>query len=286
MSYQIEVLANAHCVCGENPYWDADARRVLWTDIENGRLYQYAVDSGEWGQFYSGELVGGFTMQIDGSLLLFRDHNICRLSPDGTETILAAGVAEGSGRFNDVIADPAGRVFAGTMGHDGSQENGGLFRVDYDGTATEIFLGTGCSNGMGFTPDLNHFYWTDSSAGIVYHFDYDINDSSLSNRSIFLRFDPDAGIPDGLTIDTQGNIWQAFWGGSAIRKFSPAGEQLEEIILPVSAVSSCTFGGTDLNELYITTAEGADESEGDEGTLYRVRVEATGRLEFRSRIGM
>jgi D-xylonolactonase len=285
MLYEIEALANAHCNTGENPFWIPETRQVLWTDIPNGRLFRFDVATGQWRQFYDGEIVGGFTLQSDDSLLLFRDHNIAVLREDGAEEILRDDIDPETGRFNDVFTDPEGRVFAGTMGNGGP--NGGLYRVDLDGSVTKLWDGTGCANGMGFTPDLRGFYWTDTSAKTIFLFDYNRASGELSNRREFLKVtDPEWGVTDGMTVDSDGNVWSAFWGGSAIRQFSPQGELLQEIKFPVANITSCIFGGEKLDELYVTTAGGKDDSDTADGTLYRVRVDATGRPEFRSRIGL
>lgn len=281
-NHTIEALANAHCACGENPFWIPETGQVLWEDIPNGRLFRLDVQSGQWEKFYDDELVGGFTRQSDGSLLLFRDHNIALLHEDGhIETVLDE-IDPQTGRFNDVIADPEGRVFAGTMGNNGL--NGGLYRLDRDGAITKLWDGTGCSNGMGFTPDLTGFYWTDSTAKTIYRFDYDRDSGALSNRREFWKASPEHGTTDGMTVDTDGNLWVALWGGWCLRQISTEGEVLQEIKLPVEKVSSCIFGGAQMNELYVTTAGGEDDAQTDDGTLYRVRVEATGQPEFASRI--
>src|SRR5688572_11348780 len=112
-TYQIEPVANAHCEVGENPYWDDQRQLLYWTDILKGRLFRYDTQSGNWEKFYDGPPVGGFTLQADGNLLLFRDNEFCILHPDGSTQTLAQNIDPQTGRFNDVIADPEGRVFAG-----------------------------------------------------------------------------------------------------------------------------------------------------------------------------
>src|SRR2546422_9143693 len=114
-NFSIEPLANAHCVCGENPLWDEQRQVVYWTDIDQGRLFRYDVRTGKWGKFYDGPKVGGFTLQADGALLLFRVDDFARCDASGHVESLQSFIDEGSVRFNDVIADPEGRVFAGTI---------------------------------------------------------------------------------------------------------------------------------------------------------------------------
>jgi D-xylonolactonase len=137
---------------------------------------------------------------------------------------------------------------------------------------------------MSFSLDLQKFYWTDSTARVIYVFDYDRRSGEISNRTEFLQPPQEHGLPDGLTMDTEGCIWQAFWDGSAIRRYSPQAELLETIDIPVPKVTSLIFGGADLRELYVTTAGGSDDADTEDGTLYRVRVGVQGRPEFRSRV--
>jgi len=282
--HELEPLANYHCACGENPLWDDRREVVYWTDIPAGRLFRYDPRTGTHEAFYEGGAVGGFTLQRDGALLLFGDDQIRRLDPDdGSETLVAEGLDDGMTRFNDVIADPAGRVFAGTMGK--TRESGGLFRLDTDGRFTCAVRGTACSNGMAFSPDRKAFYWTDSTARRIWRFDYDAASGELSGRREFLAVPAEEKTPDGMTVDADGNIWSARWDGWGLFRYTPAGELIEKIDFPVAKVSSVIFGGRGLDELYVTTAGGSPEAATADGTLYRVRVAAKGLGEFRSRVG-
>jgi len=288
LEYDVEAIVNYHCKTGENPLWDDRRKAVYWEDIPAGRLFRYDVRTGRHGEFYHDGQIGGFTIQESSdsgplSLLLFGENRIWTLDEDGTERQIACDIDE-MPRFNDVIADPAGCVFAGTMGKDST--SGGLYRVDTDGRVTCLFKGTGCANGMCFTPDLKHFYWTCTTTRRIFRFDYDQATGELTNRHVVVAVGPDCGGPDGMTIDTQGNLWSARWGGWGIYKYSPAGEELGRFELPVAKVSSVIFGGDDLDELYVTTAGGAEGAETPDGTLYRVKVGARGLREFRSRVAL
>jgi len=280
--YNIEAIANYRCACGENPLWDQRSGCVYWVDIPAGKIYRYDAATGEHGLVHDGEVTGGFTFQEDGSLLLFGPNRIDRLGADGRTTPVAEDVDDGMTRFNDVIAGPGGRVYAGSMGK--TRESGGLFRVDPDGTITCLFRGTGISNGMAFTPDRRRFYWTCSTTRRIFRFDYDAAKGELSNREVFLDLSAGPGVPDGMTIDTEGNIWSARWDGQGIFRYTPAGELIEKIEFPVAKVSSVIFGGADLDELYVTTAGGSPDAATPDGTLYRLKVDARGLPEFRSRV--
>jgi D-xylonolactonase len=192
--------------------------------------------------------------------------------------------AEVNSRFNDVIADPRGRVFCGTMSTPSTKGN--LYRLDPDGTYHQLLTDIGCSNGMAFTPDLKSFYFTDSFAYEIYLFDYDVDTGSIHNRRIFARFTQEDGMPDGMTIDNDGNLWIAFWGGSKVVRMRPNAEVDRSINFPVTKTSSVTFGGSDYRDLYVTTAGG--ESRGQDGALagalFCLKDQAQGVPEFLSSI--
>ncbi len=276
------LLANEHCDTGENPLWDPEEGCVYWTDIPNGKLFRYDLDAGLHRQIYSGPPVGGFTLHEGGGLLLFRVTDIAHLASDGSVRTLVEYTDPGMERFNDVIADPEGRVFAGTIGN--TPQTGGLYRVDLDGTVTQVFAGTRNSNGSCFTEDLRSFFWTDSTAKSIHRFDYDRATGALSNRAQIYQEAPDAGTPDGMTIDTDGNFLSARWGGSCLVKISPTGEVLDRLKMPVSKISSCCFGGPEMDMLFVTTAGGGREGAVEnDGALYRLDGAGRGRPEFRSR---
>lgn len=279
----LEPVANYHCKVGENPLWDEREQRLYWEDIESNRLFRVDHATLEHECFFRGEsMIGGFTFQEDGSLLLFEVDQISVLTKLGQHRVLARGIDHDMFRFNDVIADPEGRVFAGTIGK--TDQSGGLYRVDLDGTVTPLWKGTGCANGMSFSPDLSRFYWTCSTTRIIYVADYDRETGALANRRPFYEAAPEEGTPDGLTIDAAGELWSARWGGSTLLKLSTDGRLLDEVRFPVTRVSSAAFGGPSLDTLYVTTAGGNVDDGALDGMLYRLRVPVPGRPEFRSRI--
>ncbi len=277
-------LANYHCVTGENPLWHAEERRIYWEDIETGRLFRADPESGEHECFFRGDRVGGFTFQADGSLLLFEEDRIARLERTGERTVLVRGIDAAMVRFNDVIADPEGRVYAGTIGS--SDDNGALFCVERDGSARLLWRGTGCANGMGFTPDGRGFYWTCSTTRRIYLADYDRATGSVSARRVVHAAAENEGTPDGLAVDSRGHLWSARWGGHAIHHLDATCQTIATVALPVANVSSITFGGPGLDEAFVTTAGGTGTAQGGpEGTLFRVRgLGAVGQAEHRSKI--
>jgi D-xylonolactonase len=279
---RVEAVANYHCFVGENPLWNPDDGHVYWVDIENGRLFRAEHASGAHECFYEGPVVGGFTLHEDGSLLLFEADRIARLERDGRRRVLCEGIDRDMKRFNDVIADPEGRVFAGTIGQ--TEASGGLYRIELDGSVRCVLKETGIANGMAFTRDERRFFWTCSTSRRIFAFDYDRASGELSNRTLFHAASEPGEGPDGLTIDEQDRLWSARWGGFAVVRLGADGSVVERVRMPVERVSSCVFAGPELDTLYVTTAAGAPGGAGEDGTLYRVKVGARGRAAFRSRV--
>jgi D-xylonolactonase len=284
-STNIELVADYACEIGENPLWHEREQRLYWTDISRGKLYRYEPATGKHEQCYDGRPVGGFTIQTDGSLLLFMDRGTIAIWRDQLVTELIPEIpAEVNSRFNDVIADPRGRVFCGTMSTPDTK--GSLYRLDPDATYHQLLKGIGCPNGMAFSLDHKSFFFTDSFAYEIYLFDYDVDTGNIQNRRTFARFTEADGMPDGMTIDREGNLWIAFWGGSKVVRLHPNAEVDRTISFPVLKTSSVTFAGTNYRDLYITTAGGESRAQDGAlaGALFRLRDQVQGVPEFLSSI--
>jgi sugar lactone lactonase YvrE len=154
-------------------------------------------------------------------------------------------------RFNDGKTDPTGRFWAGKMG--GGFSNS-LYRLDPDRSIHRMESGIGVSNGLGWSPDLKTFYYTDSPAGTIYAYDYDPVSGAIDRRRNFAVVPEGGGSPDGLAVDAEGCIWSARWGGWKVVRYAPDGQVMAEIAMPVELPTSCAFGGPNLDDLYITSA--------------------------------
>ncbi|MCU4975283.1 SMP-30/gluconolactonase/LRE family protein [Halobacteria archaeon AArc-m2/3/4] len=283
----LERVADTHNETGEGPLWHPEEERLYWVDIPPGHLYRYDPAADEHERVYEtpdGNPLGGYTIEDDGSLLIFTDDGrVSHLEPGSDEAELVTQV-DAATRFNDVIADPEGRVFAGTM--PGEDELGDLYRFDTDGTAELVVEDVDIANGMGFTDDLETFYFTESEAHQIYTFDYDRATGELSNQETFLETPADDGVPDGMTVDSEGYVWSARWDGGRVVRYDTDADAVDEIPVPARKVSSVTFGGPEYTDLYLTTAlSGGDRSEEGEGAgaLFRYPdVGVEGVPEFRS----
>lgn len=280
------MVADYRCVTGEGPLWHPMESRLYWVDIPTGRMFRYDPATGTHEQFYEGDVVGGFTVQADGALLLFMARGTIAIWRDGELTTVVDRIeGEEDSRFNDVIADPRGRVFCGTM--PGPDHPGTLYRLDTDGTLTPVVRGVGTSNGMGFSPDRKRMYYTDTRPREIYLYDYDADTGELSNRRIFVQLaEDDPGGPDGMTVDAEGYVWSARWNGGALVRYTPEGVEERRITFPAKKVSSVTFGGEDYTDMYVTTAGGDNKPEEGEGAgaLFRLNLGIRGVPEFLSRV--
>ena len=282
-----ELIADYQCETGEGPLWHPMERRLYWADIPRGRLFRYDPATGEHEQFYEGEVVGGFTIQADGALLLFMARGAVAVLRDGAlDYVIDELLQERDGRFNDVAADPEGRVFCGTTPVDGRL--GTLYRLDLDGSISPVVNRVDISNGIGFTPDERRMYYTESTARRIYLYDYDRGSGGISNRSVFLETPDDGTIPDGMTVDAQGYVWSARWNGSSLYRYTPDGTEERRVRFPAKKVSSVVFGGEDLMDIYVTTAGGQnkDEEGAGAGALFKLNLGIRGKPEFLSRIGL
>ncbi|MBE9179943.1 SMP-30/gluconolactonase/LRE family protein [Oculatella sp. LEGE 06141] len=281
----LSIAADCQCLNAEGPIWHVVEQRLYWTDIPAGRLFRYDPIAKTHEQIYSGESVGGFTIQQDGSLLLFKARGAIERWQEGQITpILAEIPEERESRFNDVIADPSGRVFCGTMPSD--NHPGSLYRLELDGSLTTVMEGMGQPNGMGFSPDRTQFYCTESLGGKIYQFDYDRASGDLSNQRIIISVPEEEGIPDGMTVDAEGYLWSARWEGSHLFRYAPDGTEVLRIPFPARKVSSVTFGGSHYTDMYVTSAGGNNREEDGAaaGAVFYLNLGVQGVPEFVSAV--
>jgi D-xylonolactonase len=279
------VVANVPCQLGEGPLWHPEQGAVYWTDIEGRTIYRMDADSFRVEVASEpGFRVGGMTLQPDGALALFGDDGRIALLLNGVVHPMLPFLPDERGtRFNDVFADPFGRVFAGTMPKE--DRKGLLYRFDPDLSHHVILEDIGCSNGMGLTPDGKSLYYIDTGPRRVYRFAYDETTGALTDGKTFLEFDGSFGAPDGMTVDAEGNLWIAFWGGHGVRAYSPHGEEVARLPIPVHAVTAPLILPD--GRLFVTTAGGNRRKDENDlaGALFMAQLEVAGRLEHRSRLG-
>ncbi len=251
----VEVALAAQDRLGEGPVWDPADRLLRWLDIAAGRVHQLAPSGGRHTMFDIGQPVGSFALRHDGGLVLAADRGFVRCAADGGDLTPIAGfrVATPAVRFNDGRADPWGGFCAGTMHLGETEARGALFRLAPDETVRELVGGIVCSNGLDWSDDRRTLYYIDTPTRAVDRFAVDPERGDLLGRERFLPV-AGPGEPDGMTLDAEGCLWVACWGGGEVRRYTPAGRLDRVVRLPVSQVTSCAFGGDRLDTLYITTA--------------------------------
>ncbi|MCE1177730.1 MAG: SMP-30/gluconolactonase/LRE family protein [Micrococcales bacterium] len=253
----------------EGPVWHESYGGLRYVDLYAGDLITL-TDSGpvrrhvgDIAAFHRPRTAGGFVVAL-------RDRLALADSDDGELRLLdPLEMAEGE-RFNDGTASPAGTLYGGTIGRNAEEGAATLYRFGADGTPEPLLTGVTVSNGIGFSPDGTRAYYNDTPTDRITVFDNE--DDRLVRPRPLAQVEGD-GMPDGLTVDAEGGVWVALWGGSAVRRYSPDGELTAEIALPVSQVSALTFGGPDLATLFITTSRESlpDGQEPDAGSVYAAR---------------
>ena len=274
-----EVVVDHRSELGEGPVWISGDEALIWVDISVGRLNRLVPATGQLDRLDIGQPVGAVVPRAAGGLLLALRDGVGVLDEfaAGERAVIRVEVEADleQNRMNDGKCDPAGRFWVGTMSFAARPGAGSLYRVDADLSVTRVISGTTIANGLGWSPDGTSMYFTDSAAQSVWAFDFDASTGMVENRRLLISVQEPGVLPDGMAIDAEGGIWTALWGGSAVRRYSATGILDQEIPFPVSQVSSCAFGGTDLEDLYVTTARtGLSEAglaqEPDAGCLFRL----------------
>ena len=257
----VHCLADVHAVLGEGPIWVEPDAALYWVDIKGLKIFRLG-EEGEIQQWRAPFRVGSIVPRLGGGFIAGTDQGIAQFDPATGRLELMFNPEEElpDNRFNDGKIDRSGRFWAGTMDDLEHAARGSLYRIDPDLSWTIVDQGYRVTNGPAFSPDGKLMYHNDSARQVTYLFDLDDN-GDAANRRIFLQFAEGDGYPDGMTVDAEGCLWIAFWDGGCVRRFSPEGEWLQAIELPVTRPTSCAFGGPDLDRLYVTSASiGLDET--------------------------
>jgi sugar lactone lactonase YvrE len=245
-------------VLGEGPCWHADA--LIWVDILSREVH---VSTPEDDRVYRTPSYPGAAVPRAGGGMLLAMDGFAALDLESGRITEAAGLPLEPGvRMNDGKTDPAGRFWAGSMHLDETPDRGALYRLDGPGRARRMFAPVTVSNGLGWSLDARWMYYIDSQARSVRRFPFDAATGELGPPAVLIDTGAHRGVPDGMTVDAGGDLWVVFHDGGAIRRYSAEGELLDEVRLPVTRPTSCTFGGARLDRLLVTTARsGLSEDE-------------------------
>ncbi len=259
MTHTVELVLDARSLHGEGPIWDAPSQRLYWVNISEGEVHIFDPAAKTDRTIQVGQPVGTIVPRRSGGVMLALKHGFASLDLD-TEALTMFDDPEADkprNRFNDGKCDPAGRFWAGTMsdGEPTIHGAGSLYMLDANHQVTRRLADVSISNGLAWSVDKTTMYFIDSLAYTVDAFDYDDATGEIGNRRAVVRILADTGIADGMTLDEEGKLWVAQWGGSRVCRWDPAnGRLLETIEVPAANASACAFGGPNLDELYITTA--------------------------------
>lgn len=281
---EVKNIVACQNILGEGPLWNPEEQAIYWVDINGQKIQRFFPETKKYEAFEVPKKV---------CVIAFRQKSgiICG-AEDGfyfwdaitkkMEFINHPEKGKSEARFNDGKVDRMGRFWAGTMTFQGASS--ALYRMDKDLSVHQMDSGITISNGVGWSPDNKTMYFVDSMRYVIYAYDFDLATGSISHRRDFIQLKESIGIPDGLTVDSEGYIWCAIYDGWKVMRFDPAGKVDSEVTMPVSKPSSVMFGGKDLDELYITSiADGLslDEKAGQPmaGDLFMVKPGVKGLAE-------
>lgn len=251
-----EVAVKIACEIGEGPVWDKRNACIYWLDIPQGFIYQFSPSQNKLRAFETKSMTGSFSIRSSGGLIAAQRDGFAIIDPQNEIVkIIATGESNQNIRFNDGKCDPAGRFWAGTMDMSGYPNAGSLYMLDINHQVSIKIKEVSCSNGLAWSADNKKFYFIDTPSREVTVYDYDIGQGNIANKRVIYTFKKGEGYPDGMTIDAEGMLWVALWGGWKIVRMNPnTGQVIFKFDLPVSRVTSCTFGGETLEDIYITSA--------------------------------
>jgi sugar lactone lactonase YvrE len=254
----MEVVHPDHqCLLGEGPLWDANRKTICWIDIPNGEIHEYSTVGGSFRSLSVSQMIGSIAICKNGDFIAALKNGFGRIDRNTGELKMIADPETSipGNRFNDGKCDPAGRFWAGTMAHSEEPGKGSLYTLNKDLTVSKKMENISISNGMAWSADHKTMYYIDTPTYTVTALDFDRSSGEISNRRIVVRVPRENGSPDGMTIDSMGMLWIAHWDGWQVSRWNPAtGKKMETFHLPVARITSCVFGGEELQDLYISTA--------------------------------
>ena len=254
-----QIAVPVACTLGEGPIWESRLNRLLWVDILEGVIHEWYPDSGIHRVNQFPFKIGAIAFNAVGAVIAATDQGFVWIDLDTKKTEVIVNPEAGllNNRFNDGKCDVRGRLWAGTMDEVNGQPGAGkLYMLDHDGSVDVKIDRVTCSNGLAWNHDNKVFYYIDTPSQQVIAFDFEAENGEITNRRTVIQIPETEGLPDGMAIDKEGMLWIALWGGGKVARWNPqTGEKIGEIPLPVTQVTSCAFGGKDLNDLYITSAK-------------------------------
>ncbi len=260
---QAELVLDCKNKHGEGVFWDARTSALWWTDIHGRKLWHYDPDTGASGNLDMPHRVACFAPRATGGYIVAFDQMIALFDPAAgvVETIHEFEPGNPNTRLNDGRTDRQGRLVVGGMNEGTGASDSTVLRVDRDLSITRLFDGVACANSTCFNPEGDTMYFTDTPEKTIRAYPYDAETGQIGEPKIFCDMRDEPGLPDGSCVDAEGGVWNAEWEGRRVVRVAPGGIIDRVIDVPVWKPTCCTFGGTDLDTLFITTSRLASSRE-------------------------
>jgi sugar lactone lactonase YvrE len=238
---------------------------LWWLDIHRNTVHRYDWQRGESEAHTLSERSTFVVPCADGSAIGARQKGLCRVPEPGRPVPVTVPVETGTPEtsLNDGKTGPDGRLYFGTRDLAQRRAMGGLYRLDDDLVARRLVDRVTAGNGLDWSPDASVLYFVDSGDYLVWAFDFDARDGSVSGKRVFASVAEPDGLPDGLTVDAAGGVWVALFGGGMLHRYAPDGRLTEVIGVPVRYPTSCAFAGPGLDTLVVTSAYARIEDAGE-----------------------
>lgn len=277
----LKKITDFNCILGEGPVWDAEKRKLWWIDIKGKKIHSFS-NNGKIDTITCEGQVGCLGLWDKNHLIVAEETGIFKLNLKEKDFVRFGKIKpEGETlRYNDGKIGPDGKFWFGSLDDIAFPPIGSLYSIDTTGTSKRHLDNICCSNGIGWTLDGTRMFYTDSKRRVIWSFDFNKIEGTISNRQSFAEIVGEQ-VPDGLAVDIEGNVWSAMWDGWALIKFDPSGNEIDRISVPVPRPTSCAFGGDDMKTLFITSAsidlDGVLLSEApDSGALFSIAVDVQG----------
>jgi L-arabinonolactonase len=253
---QVQRIGQTSDILGEGPVWDVQEQAFYWVDIRSCLVRRYDWGSGRTQEWTLPEMVGSLAVRERRGLLLALRSSLSFFDPasGALERVAAPEAGRENMRFNDGKCDRQGRFWAGTMNDIVREPSGTLYRLDAQRGCVAQLNGIRTPNSLAWSPDGRIMYFADSRSQVIHAYPFDTATGELGSPRVFFSVEPPA-IPDGATVDAEGCLWSALYGGGRVVRITPDGRIDRTIELPVQQVTSCQFAGPGLDVLFITTAK-------------------------------
>lgn len=254
---QAQVILDVKAILGEGAIWHPFENKLYWVDIEGKLLHIFDPVTMADNAYSTSERIGTVVPVKSGGAIVALQNGIAHydLSNDQIQYKLDPEKHLSNNRFNDGKCDPSGRLWVGSMALDEKKGAGSVYMVSPDFSIQKMITDVTISNGISWSLDGLKMYYIDSPTRKVVSYNFNNINGTISNPEVIIEVAEHLGFPDGMTIDSRGMLWIALWGSGGVGCWDPnTGDLLELIKLPAPHVTSCAFGGPDLNQLFITTA--------------------------------